>query len=379
MQVHQFVHTLTYGDAISGEALAIKRLLRGLGIGSEIYSIHTHEKLVGQNRLWTSFQSDIAAAREQKEPVAVILHYSIGSPLNALFEQEPGICRALIYHNLTPEQWFFRYNARVVADLRQGRAELPLLLKSVDFALADSEFNRGELLSFGCKDAAVLPLLIDTDKWAVAANPGIRRAVLGHGGRNILHVGRFAPNKCIEDIIKAFYFYHHKIEEKSKLWLIGSDIDTEMYSFELRSLINELRLKDAVEIVGMVADSELKAFYEASDLYLCMSEHEGFCVPLIEAMYFGLPVLAFDSSAVGDTLGDGGLLLARKAPAETAELMNLMICDQALRGDLIARGKARVNVFNEERFVERLNRVLLEPLRAHSFSSPAAEPRTAQC
>ncbi|MFN8389837.1 MAG: glycosyltransferase [Bdellovibrionota bacterium] len=377
MQVHQFVHTLTYGDAISGEAIAIKRLLRESGITSEIYSLHTHEKLAGENRLWTHFSTDIQPALAAGEQVAVVLHYSIGSPLNALFRDQPGIARALIYHNLTPERFFLNYNARVVADLREGRAELPKLLRSVDVALADSPFNKTELIEFGATSAEVLPLLIDRKKWSVPANSGIKGVLAGHGGKNILHVGRFAPNKRLEDIIKAFYFYHHKIEKKSRLWLIGSDIDTEIYSFELRSLISELRLKDAVELVGMVADSELRSFYEASDLYLCMSEHEGFCVPIIEAMNFGLPVLAFDSSAVGDTLGDGGLLLQRKSPAEVAEVMNIMLSDQSLRAELISRGKKRVQEFGEEQFIAQLKKVLISPLQELA-SSRSASRRAAQ-
>ena len=362
MQINQFVHTLSYGDAISGEALAIKRLLRSMGVRSEIYSIHTHHLLKNDNRHWSHYGEDSAAAREHGEQQALVLHYSIGSPLNALFRDEHDVLRALIYHNLTPDHWFLGYNPRVVSDLRQGRTELPRLLEFVDLAIADSEFNKQELMEFGAKEACVLPLLIDRQKWETSPNPGIVRVLKSHGGKNILHVGRLAPNKCVEDIIKAFYFYHHKIEQNSKLWLVGSDIDTEIYSFELRSLITELRLKDAVEMVGTVADSELRSFYEASDVYLCMSEHEGFCVPLIEAMHFGLPVIAFNSSAVGDTLGDGGLLLKNKAPAETAELINLVVTDASLRSEMITRGKARSEIFNESRFTDQLKSLLLEPL-----------------
>ncbi len=364
MQIHQFVHTLTYGDAISNEAVSIRRILERSGTTSKIYCVHSHEKLKGEATDWGSFGPDLEQAKAKGEKVAVVLHYSIDSPLNRLYLEADGIGRALIYHNLTPERWYFGYNPRVVADLRRGREELPVLLRSVDVPLADSEFNRGELDAFGANGAEVLPLFIDPVKWAVPANAGIRGVLKSHGGKNILHVGRFAPNKCIEDIIKAFYFYHHKIEKESKLWLVGSDIDTEIYSFELRALVEELRLKNAVEFVGQVADTELRSFYETCDLYLCMSEHEGFCVPLIEAMHFGCPVIAFASSAVPDTLGDGGLLISRKAPHETAELMNIVLTDANLRSEMLARGRARVASFSESRFVERLQQVLLSPLQS---------------
>lgn len=364
MKIHQFVHTLSYGDAISNEAISISRLLRSIGIESHIYSVHAHEKLKSEVRLWNLFQEDLEESKSKNEEVAVILHFSIGSPLNDIYLKETGFKRALIYHNLTPEAWFFGYNPRVVADLRKGRTELPELLKSVDVALADSEFNKNELLEFGCKNAAVLPLLIDEKKWSIPRNNGIYNILKSKRGVNILHVGRFAPNKCLHDIIKAFYFYHHKIQKNSKLWLIGSDIDTEIYSFELRLLINELRLKDFVEIVGTVADSELKAFYEAADVYLCMSEHEGFCVPIIEAMHFGLPVIAFNSSAVGDTVADGGILFNEKKFAEIAELINIIVTDNNLKSNLVAQGKERVKFFSEQHFVSRINKTLVEPIQS---------------
>lgn len=362
MRVHQLVHTLNYGDAISGEAIAIMRLLRRRGVSSRIFSVHSHEKVRNECTDWRELGAELEEARKGGDEVALVLHYSIGSPLNDLFRTTPGVRTALIYHNLTPDRWFTGYNARVVADLRKGRAELPSLLAQTEIVLADSDYNRAELEALGCRSSEVLPLLIDTEKWAVAANAGIKQALAGHGGKNLLHVGRFAPNKRIEDILKAFYFYHHKIEKRSKLWLVGTDIDTEIYSFELRRLATELRIDHAVEWVGTVADSELRAFYEGADAYLCMSEHEGFCVPLLEAMHFGVPIIAYASTAVPDTLGEGGVLISRKAPAETAELIDLVIRDQMLRSRLIAAGRHRVADFAPERFDAALAERLLDRL-----------------
>ena len=381
MRIHQFVHTLNYGDAISGEAIAISRMLRNRGLKSRIFSVNAHEKVRGECSDWRDFKAEIEDAAKAGEEVAGVLHYSIGSPLNELYQTTPDLRRVLIYHNLTPERWYFGYNSRVVADLRQGRAELPGLLSSSDIVLADSDYNRAELEEAGCRTAQVLPLLIDTEKWSVSANGGIAQAIRGHGGRNILHVGRFAPNKCVEDIIKAFYFYHHKIDKQSKLWLVGSDIDTEIYSFELRRLITELRVDHAVEMVGTVADSELRAFYESCDLYLCMSEHEGFCVPLLEAMHFGLPIIAFASTAVPETLGDGGALIGAKAPAQTAELMSLIINDSALRTRLVDAGKRRVEQFSPAAFELALEQQLVAPLKRTRSTNehPMTQAVSASC
>lgn len=365
MRIHQFVHTLNYGDAISGEALLIQRILGELGIAGDIYSVNTHERLQGATKDWRSF-----SAPSEDEPTAVLLHYSIGSPLNAKLLETPGILRGLIYHNLTPVRWFAPYNAVVAKNLAMGSEELPKLLPEMDIVLADSAYNKSELDQMGCEHSKVLSLVLDRKKWAVAPNTGIASNLSGSGEKNILHVGRFAPNKCIEDIIKAFYFYHHKIEKKSTLWLIGSDIDTEIYSFELRRLVSELRLKHAVRFVGSVSDCELRAFYENADLYLCMSEHEGFCVPLLEAMHFGVPVVAFSATAVPETMADSGFLLKEKKAAEVAELINRILTDAKLRESAVVRGKKRAGEFSEERFAQTLREVLLEPLRERAAGGP---------
>lgn len=372
MQIHQFVHTLSYGDAISGEVLVLKRLLRERCENSEIYSINTHEKLVGETRDYRLFLEDLERAKKAGEEVALVLHYSLGSPLNEIYTKASGIKKTLIYHNLTPAKWFAAYNTRVYQDLLSGIEELPKLLAQSDIVLADSEFNKNELRDFGCNSAEVLPLVLDTEKWKIAENPGIAAILKGSGKKNILHVGRIAPNKKIEDIIKAFYFYHHKIEKNSQLWLIGHDIDTELYSFELKHLVRRLQLQEDVHFIGSVADSELKAFYQNSDLYLCASEHEGFCVPLLEAMHFALPIIAYQSSAIPETLSNAGILVSDKRPAELAELMNLVISDQNLRSELEVKAKARVAEFSLQAFSKNLEQVLLNPLANERGKSAVA-------
>ena len=254
MRCHQFVHTLNYGDAISGGALLLRRVLREEGVESEIICVHAHEKLKGECRR-VSGAGDLLSPGQRDS--GLILHYSIASPLNSLFEASTSHFRFVVYHNLTPDRWFWGYNSRVVADLRQGRKDLARVVSLADRVIADSAFNGAEIGSFSRHEVGVIPFVFDPERWGMAANPGIAAALRGHGGKNVLHVGRIAPNKCIEDVIKAFYFYHHKIEKRSRLWLVGSDIDTEIYSFELRKLVRDLHLDEAVTVVGSVADSEL--------------------------------------------------------------------------------------------------------------------------
>jgi glycosyltransferase involved in cell wall biosynthesis len=347
MKIAQLVHTLTYGDAISNEAISIKKIL---GNDCKIYSLNAHA-LVKK-------YTEPADAQKISTSDVVFLHYSIGSPLNQIYKELKTARKIFLYHNLTPVKWFKSYNYRVAKDLEQGVSELPELLKCSDVVLADSSFNKSELVDLGRADVEVFPLLFDQSKWSVDANPGIAANLANNGLTNILTVGRLAPNKCVEDIIKAFYFYHHKINKKSALWLIGHDIDTEIYSFELRNLVRHLNLAEAVNFVGSVADSELKAFYQNCALYLCMSEHEGFCVPVLEAMSLKLPVLAYDSSALSETLADGGVLIKHKRHAEVAEAMNVLIEDRELRSALIQKGSIQAEKFSQAAFSKRLESIV---------------------
>lgn len=354
MKIHQFVHTLAYGDAISNEALQLRRALQKQGIGSEIFVVHAHEKLKAQTR---PYQTLGELPRDEK--TVFILHYSIASPLNEIFNDLQDCLRVLIYHNITPETWFLAYNARVVGDLRSARAGLAKAVNSADLVLADSAYNLSELSTD--KPSAVFPLVLDEDKWNIAANAGIA-GLLSSGGRaNFLHVGRTAPNKCLEDILKIFYFFHHKIDKQSRLWLVGSDIDTEIYSFELRRLALELHIEEAVTFAGSVADCELRSFYENSDIYLCMSEHEGFCVPLLEAMHFGVPILAYAQPAVKETLSGAGIIFGEKRHAEIAEAAQLVLADNSLREKCVRAGRERLQEFGWTRFEERLAKHLIHP------------------
>ena len=347
-ELHQLVHTLSYGDAISGEVLALQRCFREIGFESEIFAINVHPLLKGRARDYREIPAGFNGE--------LLFHFSLGSPLSDLYRGMTTACRSMIFHNLTHPHWFRGVNPRIVRDLEEGQRQLPELCRVTDRLVADSRFNAAELAAYGF-NAEVLELPIDEEKWSVPANPGIAQMLRNDPTLHLVHVGRLAPNKCIEDVIKAFYFLHHKINRQSKLWLVGIDIDTELYSFSLKRMVDEFDLAPAVNFVGCLADSELKALYQAATAYLCMSEHEGFCLPVIEAMYFGLPVVAFASSAVPDTMGSGGILVREKRHPEIAELIQLIHEDAALRETLRAAGRARAAELSIDRFRERVREV----------------------
>jgi glycosyltransferase involved in cell wall biosynthesis len=347
--IHQLVHTLSYGDAISTEVLALQRVLRELGFSSEIFAIHEHPLLKGRSIPYSGLDAEASGE--------LILHYSLGSPLNDIYKGWSRGHRTIVYHNITPAKWYRSVNKRVADDIEVGLRDLPGLCQVSDAIWADSEYNAGEIRELGF-EVDVLELLVDPARWDPPRNEGIYTSVSGSPGIQVLHVGRLAPNKRVEDIIKSFYFLVKYIDREARLRLVGIDTDTELYSFSLRELANYLGIGYAVEFVGPLSDGEVRAMYEASDVYLCMSEHEGFCLPIIEAMHFGLPVLAYAAGAVPDTMGDGGILVREKRHAEIAALIAKLASPGELREQVISRGRERVKIFSYENFSNRAKELI---------------------
>lgn len=357
MAIHQLLHTLSYGDAISGEVLALKRVLEGAGLESQIFAFNIHQKLKGQAQEISIDSPDLSFEKGD----TVILHYSLGSPLNEMYQGCDLQRRILIYHNITPAHWFRSVNSRVYSDIGKGIADLPRMCRCSDLILADSPFNQAELAQLGFA-SEVLELPIDPQRWSVEANAGILALLGSRSGTNVLHVGRLAPNKCVEDILKFFYFFHHFGNKSSQLWLVGIDTDTELYSFSLKRLAYELGLEDVVHFTGPVADEELRSFYTCADLYMCMSEHEGFCLPVVEAMHFGVPVMAYSAGALPDTIGSAGILFSEKRHAELAEVALEVLQNQQLCSQLQDAGRKRVGQLSFENFASRVKSlVLAEP------------------
>lgn len=347
MQVHQLIHTLSYGDAISGECLAIQRCFQELGVESRIYSINTHPFYAGKTESYQAFPTDY----NQK----VILHYSLGSVLNDLYRKLDKAQKSIIFHNITPAKYFESINPRVAADIQNGWKELPELCALSNLVVSDSGFNARELEAYSVK-SKILPLPFDPNRWQEPENSGFKRLIETEPGIHLLHVGRLAPNKCIEDIIKTFYYLRHKFSQQNcRLWLVGTDVDTELYSYGLKRLAQELSVYDYINFTGPLQDSEIKALYQNCSAYLCMSEHEGFCVPLIEAMHFGLPVIAYAQGAVPETVADGGILFSDKRYPQIAAMINKISTDSKLRSALRDAGQSRVSNLSYEIFKEKVS------------------------
>jgi len=339
VEVHQFATSLTYGDAISDEMLEIQKALREKGYRSELFTRFYDPRTAGQVRDYREYKS-ISSPQN-----VVIFHFSIGSPISKMFFRIPDK-RIMIYHNITPHEYFVDYHRILARECYKGRLEIKLFVDKVDLAIGDSEFNRMELESFGYEKTGVLPLLIDFSKFDQDGDPVIRQ-VYEKGKSTILFVGRVIPNKMFEDVIKTFYYYKKYFDPHSQLLLVGDYRGMERYLCALRNLVDNLELED-VHFTGHVDFSELVSCFKLSGVYLSMSEHEGFGVPLLESFYLGIPVVAYAAGAVEETMNGGGILLRDKDFFRTAALLDRIRINRDFRESVISSQKRALMKYRKE-------------------------------
>lgn len=348
--LHQVTVGATPGDAITDQAIVLRRWLRELGYVSEIYADHIHPALAGDIL-------SMSAYRARPDEKHIIFHHSTGSPLVERLVAMPQKL-VLIYHNVTPPEFFERVDPILAREMAEGRRQVASLLPRTALALADSAYNADELTAAGFQDAGVLPITLDERQYEAPENPALLDAWRGRSPR-LLFVGRLVPNKRQDDLIKLLY-YVRRAAPQAHLLLVGNPWVPE-YTRWLTDLAADLRLSDAVTIVGHVSQADLVNYYRLADLYVSMSEHEGFGKPLIESMYLGLPVLAYAAASVPGTLGGAGVLFHAKHFEALAELVDLLAIDQAWRARIQAGQTARVQAFREaavrQQWVTNLNRL----------------------
>ncbi len=346
--IHQIMPGFLYGDALGNQAVKIRELLRTWGYRSQVYAQHRDHRLddPGQDyRRYSANQNDI-----------LLFHYSIGSPLSRLVRQLPGQV-VPYYHNVTPPGFVRGYNEPLADLLEQGRRELALF-KAAPVALAASEYNRQEMLELGFQHVEVLPYFVTFD--------GLRESAASQAGQQVVHqyrddavnllfVGRLVPNKRQDDLIRAFHAYHRLVNSNSRLLLVGSEANAPGYRLELESMAKAFGVAAHVHLTGPVGLREgLGGVYQAADVFLCLSEHEGFCIPLLEAMAFDLPVIAYRSTGVPYTMSGAGILLGSKLYDHIAELIDMVTQNQELRRKVIAGQHRRLSEFAVERVAEKL-------------------------
>ena len=325
-RVHQVLATLGYGDAIGHEVLGIQRALRQAGFDSEIF-VETADRRLED--LTTDYREMVGRLAPDD---VLIHHFSIGSRASRTAYAMPGRM-ILVYHNITPPEYFIGVHKDLVKLCFRGRRELTAYPARTDLALGDSEYNRTELEQLGFRATGVLPVVPDFSHLDLPADARAS-AAFDDGWTNVLFVGRVIPNKKFEDVIRAFHAYRTHHNPRARLLLVGSYSGFERYFAMLQSLIASLGTPD-VHFLGHVSNEELTAIYDVADLFLCASEHEGFCVPIIESFHKRVPVVAFAATAVPATMDGGGVLYDTKDPFEIARVMAAVLDDEAIENAVL--------------------------------------------
>lgn len=347
MRVLQLLPTIAMGDAVSNDTLAIHAVLQEMGFQTAIYAENIDQRLpMGTAKALSKLP------KLQKTDV-VLYHMSTGSSISVLLPTLP--CRkGMIYHNITPPHFMRPYHPRLTALLEEGLQQVKALADVVDFCFADSAFNAQNLREMGYQcPIEVRPILIPFSDYEKAPSTEVVQRCRADGLQNFVFVGRIAPNKKQEDLLQLFSCYQRHCNPDSRLLLVGSWDGMEAYYHRLVRYAAGLEVQNVV-FTGHIPFAEILAYYHTADLFVCMSEHEGFCVPLVEAMYFDVPILAYAACAVSDTLGGSGFLLRDKNPVEAAFAAQRILTDAALRQALLEGQRQRLQDFSYAAVKQRL-------------------------
>jgi glycosyltransferase involved in cell wall biosynthesis len=356
------IQGLVPGDAVANDALEMQRVLKARG--HEVRLFAGHWDLPGAEcRHVSAARSFLRGNRKN----VLIYHHSIGFEAGVALLTGIGCRRIVRYHNVTPPHFLEGVEHALAAPCKVGREQVSLLAAaSCDLYLSDSAYNERELVTRGAEEGRcrVVPPFHHIDRLTALAADAEVLSACRDGTTNVLFVGRMAPHKGHLALLEAFAVYYHGHDRSSRLLLVGKE-DSRLAAFngQLRHQARRLGLRGAVTFTGEVSGEELKAFFEAADVFVSASEHEGFCVPLVEAMALGVPIVAHGSSAVPDTVGSAGLVWPTPDPFLLGESIARVVKEPAVRTALRERGKQRYrdqfqNRRIEERFLEAVDCVL---------------------
>ncbi len=350
--VHQFVPALLPRDATGDHTLALRDAFRGAGWESDIYVEAAHDELMDQASYFERYPG-------RAEPGDILL-YQMGtaSPVAEFLmgRSEPLV---LDYHNVTPASFYEGWEDHTSEKVALARSQVTALAPLAVLGIADSAFNAAELRRLGCPATAVVPILVGTDEWVADVDEHeLDRLSADHGTATVLlFVGRISPNKAQHRLVEALWLYRRWYDPNARLHLVGSAV-TASYAEAVFGFAAELGLQGAVRHGEHLTPAQLAAWYADADVFVCLSEHEGFCIPLLEAMQSDLPVVAYAAGAVPETLGDAGVLLDSDRPSMVASAVARVRNDPVLAGTLMAAGRRRVGQFaaaaTRARFVEVL-------------------------
>jgi glycosyltransferase involved in cell wall biosynthesis len=347
MNIHQVVVTAAPGDATTNSALEIRALLRQLG-PSELFAMHVDERLDGDVFRLQEFHRHSRGGRRVVDDI-LIFHGSIGAPEVFSFVLARPERIVLVYHNISPAEAYLPYDPAFAGLLETGRRDIARLARRVELALTPSNFNARELIAMGYRDVRVWPLIVDLHRWRnVTPDPQTVEDLDKLDGPMLMYLGQMLPHKRPDFLVRAFHILSTYLLPEARLMLIGASRAAHAYGRRLNTFIDELNLY-RLHRVGHVSDEILAAYLRRADAFVTASEHEGFLQPVLEAMGFGLPIVARSFGAVPETLAGAGFLLpAHEGPALFAEAAAEAATNDALRRRFIALGHQRVAAFDAD-------------------------------
>lgn len=353
--IHQFIPTFAPRDAIGTHALHVQRILRGMGLESEIYA----EGIVDRRSRRAHPYRAFARRKATGDRTWLLYQLSTGSAVAEFVHARPEP-KLVNYHNVTTAELFAPWEPHVAVECREGRRQLRQLAPLVDLGVAVSAYNEAELRDAGYRSTAVAPVLVDLEASGLEPDPATAARLASDragGGADWLFVGRVAPHKCQHDVVRAFAVYRRVYDPTARLHLVGG-AGSHAYVTMLERYVAALGLAGAVWMPGSVSAEALLAHFGAADVFVCLSEHEGFCVPVIEAMRLCVPVVAYAAAAVPETVADAGVLLEEKDPLTVAAAVHRVVSDGALRSRLVAAGNRRAADFSLDRSARRFTEVV---------------------
>ncbi len=339
MIIEQFLPAFHYGDATSNSALAFHNYLKVKGVESRLISLTSDKSVREKVILFKDYKLN-------KESVK-ILHFAIPSLLTDFFRKTGGK-KVIIYHNITPSLFFTDYSEFLTKFTNDGRSHLAVLKDSFDLSIGVSEFNASDLRELKFKNVNVFPLIVDMNDYDKAYSRGYYD-LINDDRKNILCVGRIAPNKKIEDAVKMLFFYKKYLSPSIRLIVAGNINSVPKYFSAVRDLASRFYLTaEDILFTGHIKFDEFLAVYKISDVYLSMSEHEGFCLPVMESFKMELPVAAYDAGAIKETVGNGGVIFDTKDPEKVAGTLEFLINNETLRKKVVDNGKKRLDKYTED-------------------------------
>ena len=336
--IHQFTPVLSKYDAIGKTILELQKVIIDLGYDSKIIV----EKPIDQTSKITTKYTDY----EPQITDLLLYHHSIGSDLVDFVCNQKNP-KMLCYHNITRPHFFEKYDVTISNELQEGISQLDKLSNYFNYVMAASEFTKHELLMRGFKEILPFQYFLNLERFD-NFTPDKNIIEKYSNTTNILFVGRKVPNKKIDDLIKIFAYYKI-LNPNSKLFVLGGSWSVEKYIDELEELKQLLRINpDDIVSIDLLSDEELASYYKIADVFLCMSEHEGFCIPLLEAMKFGVPIIAYNSTSVPNTLGECGILVNHKIFPEIAEMIDLITKNDSIKNVITQKQYKHMKLFSHE-------------------------------